>query len=434
MGPRTFQLTARGIEQAILFEDKDFTFIVGGSEYPCTRFQACFFSKRVARMVAGDRTIDRFCLESKDGKGQFRDIVCLMNGESIEITPENSAFLESCARELENDELLGSILWKLDHEQLLPSNVVERIKLKRAFTQKCDREIVFAATHFSEVDVKALWTLPITDLELIVTSSALKLESEDQLFEIIHGLVNEKGKEYAVLLRHVQFQFLSSENLDTFLGLIFPDVLDASLWRLVHENLRLVCDARNQEALHGERYELPEKIREHQKDKYVTCSCPSAFTGIMSYLRERCNGNVHDKGIVEITSSSSDYSQCHRLVDYGWGNSWRSKDEPNSYVQFDFKDNRVALTGYSIKSDGSGWRHLCNWVIEASVNGEKWEVLDSRNTKDLCGKYIVKTYQCNHRSDELWRFFRLRQTGSNSSGNNYLYLSEIEFFGTLKHA
>ena len=66
-----------------------------------------------------------------------------------------------------------------------------------------------------------------------------------------------------------------------------------------------------------------------------------------------------------------------------------------------------------------------------SDDGSTWEAVDERNTQDLNGKYVVKTYECSTRSDRFVRFVRLRQTGKNSFGNDYLMLSEIEFFGNL---
>ena len=432
MASNVCQLTAAGIAQAIAGEDKDFTFVVSGVEYPCTRFQACFFSRRVAHLVASDRALDRLFLQTTDDSRHFLDVMRLMNGESIEITASNCEFLEKCARELENTELLSALLLKLRTNKLTLSNVVEKIHLKKAFQQDYSTEIEFAASQFFEFDLSFVASLTIDELDEILRSDKLKLESEDQLFDLIFGLVNEKDKGYAHLFRHVQFEYLTTENLDTFLEHVFPDFIDLSMWTSIRQNVRMARTFKDKEALTGSRYRTAAEIRAQAKDSIVECTCPSAFAGIISYLGDKCHGNVHNEGLVEITASSTDYNQCHRLVDYGWMNSWRSKDEPNSFVQFDFKSYQVALSGYSIKSDGSGWRHLCCWVIEVSDDGVTWEIVDNRCTKELCGKYVVKTYQCNHPRDEFCRFVRLRQTGSNSSGNDYLYFSEIEFFGILK--
>ena len=73
---------------------------------------------------------------------------------------------------------------------------------------------------------------------------------------------------------------------------------------------------------------------------------------------------------------------------------------------------------------------MISWVIEGSNDESSWVSLDTRNTEDLCGDYIVKNYSCSNTSG-FHRYIRIRQTGLTKAGNNYLQLSEIEFFGTL---
>ena len=109
-----------------------------------------------------------------------------------------------------------------------------------------------------------------------------------------------------------------------------------------------------------------------------------------------------------------------------------------SWICFDFKEKRVELTGYSLKSYstnnplGLSPCEPVQWVIEGSNDGSNWREVDRRNTQDLKGKSIVKTYSCSvDDKTESFRFVRLRQTGKNVKGNDYLGLSAMEFFGTL---
>jgi hypothetical protein len=104
---------------------------------------------------------------------------------------------------------------------------------------------------------------------------------------------------------------------------------------------------------------------------------------------------------------------------------------------FDFKEKKVSLSSYSLKSDGSGGYHLLQWKLEGSNNGSSWTCLDSRNTQDLNGPSIVKNYSTNNH--DSYRYIRITQTGKNSgwpergvSPGDYFRLSEIEFFGTLR--
>ena len=124
-------------------------------------------------------------------------------------------------------------------------------------------------------------------------------------------------------------------------------------------------------------------------------------------------------------------NQCHGVVDYGWGSFWYSKDEPNSFIQFDFKSMRVCLSGYSLKSHYANTQFFVSWVIEVSDDGSTWEAVDERNTRALVGPNRVKTYECSRQRDKFVRFVRMRQTGKNSGSDDYLLLSQIEFFGKL---
>ena len=73
------------------------------------------------------------------------------------------------------------------------------------------------------------------------------------------------------------------------------------------------------------------------------------FSGIIHHLTETCGGNVHDKGIVEVTASSA--SELDNLENY----------QQNSWLKYDFKEKKIHPTKYSIRS-----RH---WAIEGSNSG-----------------------------------------------------------------
>ena len=126
--------------------------------------------------------------------------------------------------------------------------------------------------------------------------------------------------------------------------------------------------------------------------------------------------------------------QCHQVTDYGWNGDWQSTDEPNSWICFDFKERKVRLAQYSLKSDGfAGSGNLVDWVIEGSNDGNEWKEVDRRHTRELRG-HVVKTYECEGASClESFRYLRLHQTGKNSNGDDRICLCNIEFFGTLSH-
>jgi hypothetical protein len=155
----------------------------------------------------------------------------------------------------------------------------------------------------------------------------------------------------------------------------------------------------------------------------------------LSFLTSECGGNVHERGVVNITSSSNEFSnKCHQVADQGWNGFWYTNNVARSWIQFDFKESSVCLMDYRLKSDGHDSHHLLQWEIEGSEDGNGWERIDTRNTQDLNGNFITKTFKCTSPESRFYRYIRLVQTGKNLSGCNYLMRCNIEFFGRFRSA
>jgi hypothetical protein len=166
--------------------------------------------------------------------------------------------------------------------------------------------------------------------------------------------------------------------------------------------------------------------------------------GIIAYLTRECGGNVHDKEVVEITSStpfSEDPSDAARNVadlqtlsyfwsDYRWG-----EDIPhsrNNWICYDFKARKVVPTHYAIRSFSGepGCSHLKAWVVEQSMDGDNWLVIDNKeDNNELNGKVITKVFRVV--VSEPCRYIRLVNIGMNHMGNDTLMISAWEIFGTL---
>ena len=66
METASFELSARGVGDAASVELRNFVFVVGGVEYECCRFQACFVSGLVRRLF-GERRLRLARLPSGGG-------------------------------------------------------------------------------------------------------------------------------------------------------------------------------------------------------------------------------------------------------------------------------------------------------------------------------------------------------------------------------
>jgi hypothetical protein len=308
-------------------------------------------------------------------------------------------------------------------------------------------EIRFIASRFSEVE--SLSDLGVHNLRRVLAHPSLRIESEDSLYNFISSQI-ERDESFTELLEFIHFEFLSAECVDRFISsspsFIF-DHLNLSLWNSLCRRLSLkaTLDSSFSEAqtrrfgrvIHEDELRSLTEERDRLRsriERVFTYNSSNPFDGIISQLRRECNGNVHQKDVVNITSSGDDTSRCYNLVDYGWRNYWCSTNQENSWVCFDFKEKKVCLSGYTLKSDGrtGGYRQFLNWTIHGSNDGRSWsDVLDSQDTAVVNGvDFMVRHFDCP-RTDRSYRFIRIQMRGKNNFDNYKMKLSEVEFFGTL---
>ena len=162
---------------------------------------------------------------------------------------------------------------------------------------------------------------------------------------------------------------------------------------------------------------------------------PPKLDGIIAHFTRECGGNVHDKGIVNVTASSFDDSHPPKnVLDLVGPLYFSAKDQNGVWICFDFKERAVIPTSYSVRSEPRppGLYHLKSWVIEVSNDGSSWTEIDRRDdNNDLNGPYLTGNFQISRVPSESLRFFRLRQTGETHRGGYYVEISSMEIFGTL---
>ena len=117
-----------------------------------------------------------------------------------------------------------------------------------------------------------------------------------------------------------------------------------------------------------EEYDDKTKFKYRSKDDFGYFG-QNTFDGIINYLSNKCHGNVHQKGIVNVTASSIHNSYMpHHIVDLkNYYNYFHSQNQPNSWIQYDFIDYKVRPTAYSIRTRhdyGRGHNQPKNWGIE----------------------------------------------------------------------
>ena len=185
-------------------------------------------------------------------------------------------------------------------------------------------------------------------------------------------------------------------------------------------------------ALRDEIKRLDAEVKLVLRQHHILYDAGKPLEGIIAHLTRECGGNVHEKGVVEVTASSCSDPAKH-AVELGTNTYFLSNEEPNSWICYDFKERRVAPTSYSIRTAWSD-SNPKSWVLEVSNDGSdgSWEVVDSReNNEDLKGRRITRTFAISTRPHGIFRFVRLLQTGKNHDEGDILILTSFEVFGTL---
>lgn len=162
------------------------------------------------------------------------------------------------------------------------------------------------------------------------------------------------------------------------------------------------------------------------------------LNGIIAHLNREYGGNVHNSGVVDVTASpdGDGRSSAWAVVNFQATDCYWSRNEPNAWICYDFKDMRITPTHYTLKSgEGySGSQHLKSWVIEVSIDGSEWFEVDRReNAYDLNDSFAMKNFRITRLTAERYRYFKLREIGTDHGPYNtsVLILCAMEVFGTL---
>ena len=158
--------------------------------------------------------------------------------------------------------------------------------------------------------------------------------------------------------------------------------------------------------------------------------------GVIGVLTRLCCGNVHEKGVVEVTAKSVNpwCGALQNIVELGTDSYYRSHNLPGQWICYDFKERRVAPTSYSIRTS-DGW-YPKEWVFEVSTAGKgSWQIVDSRSiNEDLRAKQVTRNFVLSDPPKGSFRFLRLRLTGPTHNDEHYLDLSSLGIFGELSHS
>ena len=109
-----------------------------------------------------------------------------------------------------------------------------------------------------------------------------------------------------------------------------------------------------------------------------------------------------------------------------------TEDKKDSWWCVDLTEKcALYLTHYTLRHGRNRSKSvLVNWRLEGSLDGRKWTTL--KNHEDDCGlkEHLTCTWTIDA-NPNAFRYFRIFQTGKNSSDKFGIFLSGIELYGVL---
>jgi hypothetical protein len=409
--------------------ENDFTVIVGDSHDKCSSVFAAFLSHRIGSLQSTDPTIREFNIATKDPHKYFSKIVDLCSGLTISADLDDkdfSRFIGDISGELCNGDLYEQINGSIEGD-LTISNVIDRLRFLHGIESDYERELSFISSHFFEIDKSSICSLPFEVFYGIISNSSIQLKDEDSFYEMICDYFDRDSR-YFSLFEHVRYEYLSTKSMNSFICLIDEsfDFLSFAIWQSLSRRLSLSVSI----SFPSERFQ----------SHIDSISCPYSTTksdnlnGFISFLTRKHSCHVLDSNVISITASGVfNARDCplRHVADFGNRTYFITQSIPNSWICYDFKDMRVSLTHYSVRSrrDADSY-HLRSWILEGSIDCESWVDIDHHtNDSSLNGQGAIATFPVSSSSD--YQYIRLRQVSMNSNGNHCLVVNAIEFYGTL---
>ncbi len=155
------------------------------------------------------------------------------------------------------------------------------------------------------------------------------------------------------------------------------------------------------------------------------------FYALGSYIGGGSWVNPYTAGLVGIVAPTGLFSTNSyiTIVDRASNNS-ATNDVANSSFIFDLGIGRsLVMSKYSYRAWTSGNNLPTAFVIQGSNDAVNWTTLDTQTGLSLSAAQWLSATVTNMTP---WRYFQMKNIATDSSGNNYLTIGEMEFYGILK--
>jgi hypothetical protein len=401
---------------------KDFTFSINSHDFDCPMFVAEVLSHRVSELRRLDPTANCLSLSypflANTTLSRFASFF-----DRLEFPVPTSL-----------DDPIVTLLSVLGNrgvfdgewaQDLTVDNVTRIYELKMLNGTDCEREIEFMAANFDSVKGK----LKDDAVDSVLTSPSLKVTTEDSLLDFVWERI-ETDPSHSSLLVHVRYEFLSAESRSRYVSIVdgafseYPGLV-SSLWfrhrDLLLKSVPLILDDVN---------------RYVHKPTLELCSSSGLGNGVIGYLRGRYGADS-----VEITAAHTGSSRftvgysgrspsCAAEYDSDLG--WYDANTTPSWLMFDLKDRRAAITSYIIKFGLLSQTNPKRWALTGSNDLENWTMIDDRSTESSRrGDYETVTYRCTGDTQTKFRYVRIEYRDQFWGSFYYMGFASLDLFGSL---
>lgn len=414
--------------------DSDFSFIVNGKEFKTSRLISELISPNICKIHLSDPTIDSITINTNE-QGDFSHFLQLATFNKIDIQLNELEFIKEIVDILGSENLI--ITEELDPTEITLDNIFPLVKKHEIFskfsTKQLEKEIDFISSHFYEIcesKEDELVALKESTLFQVITNQNLQLKDEDQLLNFVNKFYS-KDSNCSIMYESVIFSNVSSESMKKFIENFDFNDLTNLMWNSISKRLEEETVKNDQHDIHRYTKQLGANVVTFEYNGN------NELNGIIRYLTNKVGQNIHDSGTIEVTTNSFNSDSYHQknLLDLDKDNTfWSLNNGRSAWICFGFKEMKVNLSAYTIKtgSGGKGSSHVKNWVMEVSDDGANWEIVDEHTDYEgLNGSNLIKTFDV--KPSNFSRYCRFRHTGDYWGYSSvYLVIKSIEFFGKLQ--
>ncbi|KAK8896596.1 hypothetical protein M9Y10_014505 [Tritrichomonas musculus] len=428
MIPNKIRLKTSSILNVPLNSYDEFIFIVNNQKFKTSRIISDLLSPKICKIHISDPAFNTFSINTIN-KGNFSSILNLVNFKENNIPDNDLPFITEVI------EILGNTSIKIEDSTLSTTltfdNVFQYLKKHEEcptfYSKRILTEIDFISSHLFELPSEKeieLTSLHQTTIERILRNPKIQIESEDQLISLINRLYKDDHS-YSDLYELVYFTCVSEEKIEEFLKIFDYNNLTGEVWNSI--SLRFKTRVKEEQKKEN-------RYRQSEKTKFLY-ERGHEFEGIIKYLKTKSKNDI--RKYINITSTAES-NKHHKLniIDCDDKERFFSTGKfKDRWICFQFKENKVKLSHYTIRNYISGPDFPRSWVIEGSNEdsySDKWEVIDERiNAEEMKGKGTTYTFSIQNKNDKAFSFIRMRSTGADWDNDEYLCINAIEFFGSL---